>query len=86
MPLPSPSSVRRPFPPLFVRAASHVQPPSVRFCARGEVRAAERDPHREARTLLALTDGLTAHTLVGHHTPADAETALEAHLAHLFGS
>jgi TetR/AcrR family transcriptional regulator, transcriptional repressor of bet genes len=47
--------------------------------------AAVRDPRREARTLLALVDGLAAHTLVGHHTPAEAEEALDAHLAELFG-
>lgn len=46
--------------------------------------AASRDPRREARTLLALVDGLAAHTLVGHHTPAEAEEALDAHLADLF--
>lgn len=45
---------------------------------------AGRDPRREARTLLAVVDGLTAHTLVGHHTPEEAEDALDGHLADLF--
>lgn len=42
------------------------------------------DPAREARTLLAVLDGLTAHVLIGHHSPSDAEHALEAHLDGLF--
>jgi TetR/AcrR family transcriptional regulator, transcriptional repressor of bet genes len=44
-----------------------------------------REPRREARTLLALVDGLAGHTLVGHHSPAEAEDALDGHLADLFG-
>jgi AcrR family transcriptional regulator len=42
------------------------------------------DPAREARTLLAVLDGLTGHVLIGHHTPADAEHALDTHLDDLF--
>jgi AcrR family transcriptional regulator len=42
------------------------------------------DPAREARTLLAVLDGLTTHVLVGHHTPHDAEQALDDHLDVLF--
>jgi len=42
------------------------------------------DPAREARTLLAVLDGLAAHVLIGHHTPADAEHALDTHLDHVF--
>jgi AcrR family transcriptional regulator len=42
------------------------------------------DPARAARTLLAVLDGLTAHVLIGHHTPADAEHALDTHLDELF--
>jgi AcrR family transcriptional regulator len=42
------------------------------------------DPVREARTLLAVLDGLTAHVLIGHHSPADAEHAFDAHLDALF--
>jgi AcrR family transcriptional regulator len=42
------------------------------------------DPAREARTLLAVLDGLTAHVLVGHHTAHDAEHALDDHLDTLF--
>ncbi|MFE4971525.1 TetR/AcrR family transcriptional regulator [Kitasatospora sp. NPDC056651] len=38
----------------------------------------------EARTLLALADGLTAHVLVGHRTVAEAEEVLHAHLAGLW--
>ncbi|MFE7526617.1 TetR/AcrR family transcriptional regulator [Kitasatospora sp. NPDC057542] len=38
----------------------------------------------EARTLLALADGLTAHVLVGHRTVAEAEEILHAHLAGLW--
>jgi AcrR family transcriptional regulator len=42
------------------------------------------DPAREARTLLAVLDGLTAHVLIGHHSPTDAEHALNTHLDDLF--
>ncbi|MFF7991565.1 TetR/AcrR family transcriptional regulator [Kitasatospora xanthocidica] len=38
----------------------------------------------EARTLLALADGLTAHVLIGHRTAAEAEEVLHAHLAGLW--
>lgn len=48
--------------------------------------AAAREPRREARLLMAVVDGLTMHTLVGHHSPAEAEAALDAHLADLFGN
>ncbi|RSS61171.1 TetR/AcrR family transcriptional regulator [Streptomyces sp. WAC06614] len=40
---------------------------------------------RAARTLLALTDGLTAHVLVGHLTPDGAQEVLDGHLAGLLG-
>lgn len=46
--------------------------------------ALQRDPAREARNLLAVLDGLTTHVLVGHHTPFDAEQALDDHLDALF--
>ncbi|MEV7415003.1 TetR/AcrR family transcriptional regulator [Streptomyces sp. NPDC089919] len=39
---------------------------------------------REARTLLALADGLTAHVLVGHLAPRAAYEVLDAHLARLW--
>ncbi|MFC9822808.1 TetR/AcrR family transcriptional regulator [Streptomyces erythrochromogenes] len=42
------------------------------------------DPRREARTLLALADGLTTHVLIGHLTPQDAHDVLHAHLAGLW--
>ncbi|MFD7645527.1 TetR/AcrR family transcriptional regulator [Kitasatospora sp. NPDC059795] len=42
------------------------------------------DPAAEARTLLALADGLTAHVLIGHRTPEEAERLLHAHLARLW--
>ncbi|TDV43641.1 TetR/AcrR family transcriptional regulator [Actinophytocola oryzae] len=42
------------------------------------------DTTRAARTLLALLDGLTAHVLIGTHTPTDAEHALDTHLDELF--
>lgn len=42
------------------------------------------DAAREARTLLAVLDGLTTHVLVGHHTARDAEQALDDHLDALF--
>jgi TetR/AcrR family transcriptional regulator, transcriptional repressor of bet genes len=38
------------------------------------------DAAREASTLLALTDGLTVHTLANHHEPAEALAILDAHL------
>ena len=46
--------------------------------------AVHLDAAREARTLLAMLDGLTAHVLVGHHTAQDAEQALDDHLDDLF--
>ncbi|MGY1524401.1 TetR/AcrR family transcriptional regulator [Streptomyces sp. MN3] len=42
------------------------------------------DAAREARTLLALTDGLTGHVLIGHVTAGEAEGVLHAHLAGLW--
>lgn len=42
--------------------------------------AALPDPRREARTLLALADGLTSHVLIGHLTAEEAEEVLHAHL------
>ncbi|MGV4891414.1 TetR/AcrR family transcriptional regulator [Streptomyces viridosporus] len=46
--------------------------------------AAPPDPRREARTLLALADGLTTHVLIGHLTAQEAEKVLHAHLAGLW--
>jgi AcrR family transcriptional regulator len=46
--------------------------------------AVHLDAAREARTLLAVLDGLTTHVLVGHHTAQDAEQALDDHLDGLF--
>lgn len=42
------------------------------------------DPQLEARTLLALADGLTTHVLIGHLTPQQAHDVLHAHLASLW--
>jgi AcrR family transcriptional regulator len=42
------------------------------------------DAQREARTLLALADGLTAHVLIGHLTPQAAQDILHAHLSSLW--
>ncbi|MGW5234257.1 TetR/AcrR family transcriptional regulator [Streptomyces nodosus] len=42
------------------------------------------DPQHEARTLLALADGLTTHVLIGHLTTEEAEEALHAHLLALW--
>lgn len=42
------------------------------------------DPAHEARTLLALADGLTTHVLMGHLTAEEAEEALHAHLVGLW--
>ncbi|MFJ3860151.1 TetR/AcrR family transcriptional regulator [Streptomyces sp. NPDC090085] len=44
------------------------------------------DAAREARTVLALADGLTAHVLVGHLTPAEAQEVLHSHLSRLWAS
>jgi len=41
------------------------------------------DPQAEARTLLALADGLTSHVLIGHLTAEEAEEVLRTHLAGL---
>lgn len=49
----------------------------------GADRAVPLDPRREARTLLALADGLTAHVLIGHLTPQEAQDVLHAHLGGL---
>ncbi|OSY51491.1 transcriptional regulator BetI [Streptomyces fradiae ATCC 10745 = DSM 40063] len=45
---------------------------------------ASLDAAREARTLLALADGLTAQVLIGHLTPDEAQDVLHAHLARLW--
>lgn len=42
------------------------------------------DPQLEARTLLALADGLTTHVLIGHLTPQQAHDVLHTHLASLW--
>lgn len=42
------------------------------------------DAAREARTLLALADGLTAHVLIGHLTPRQAQDILHTHLSRLW--
>lgn len=42
------------------------------------------DPQCEARTLLALADGLTTHVLIGHLTPQAAQDVLHAHLSSLW--
>ncbi|MFF9348743.1 TetR/AcrR family transcriptional regulator [Streptomyces sp. NPDC014734] len=47
-------------------------------------RVAAVDPPREARTLLALADGLTTHVLIGRLTPAEARDILHAHLGALW--
>ncbi len=41
------------------------------------------DPAREASLLFAVVDGLTAHTLAGHHEPAEALAVFESHLDRL---
>ncbi|MEU9304516.1 TetR/AcrR family transcriptional regulator [Streptomyces sp. NPDC048269] len=50
----------------------------------GAGRAASLDAHHEARTLLALADGLTAQVLIGHLTPQEAQDVLHAHLSNLW--
>ncbi|TDQ54496.1 TetR/AcrR family transcriptional regulator [Actinorugispora endophytica] len=50
----------------------------------GTDRAVSLDPQREARTVLALADGLTTHVLIGHLTPREAHDVLHAHLAGLW--
>lgn len=45
--------------------------------------AAPPDPQHEARTLLALADGLTNHVLIGHLTTGEAEEVLRAHVVGL---
>ncbi|MFC4497526.1 TetR/AcrR family transcriptional regulator [Streptomyces ovatisporus] len=42
------------------------------------------DPHVQARTLLALADGLTTHVLVGHLSSDAAQQTLDAHLRTLW--
>ncbi|MGW3562644.1 TetR/AcrR family transcriptional regulator [Streptomyces sp. NPDC000941] len=50
----------------------------------GADRAVPLDPRREARTLLALADGLTTHVLIGHLTPQEAHDVLHEHLTGLW--
>ncbi|MEW2400788.1 TetR family transcriptional regulator C-terminal domain-containing protein [Streptomyces sp. NPDC046862] len=50
----------------------------------GTDRAVPLDPQREARTLLALADGLTTHVLIGHLTPQEAHEVLHEHLTGLW--
>ncbi|WP_328929495.1 TetR family transcriptional regulator C-terminal domain-containing protein [Streptomyces sp. NBC_00190] len=50
----------------------------------GAVRAVPLDARREARAVLALADGLTAHVLIGHLTPQEAQDVLHAHLSGLW--
>jgi TetR/AcrR family transcriptional regulator, transcriptional repressor of bet genes len=50
------------------------------------VAAGVPDPAREASTLFAVVDGLTAHALAGHHEPAEALAVFDAHLDRVFGS
>ncbi|WBB73389.1 TetR family transcriptional regulator C-terminal domain-containing protein [Micromonospora sp. WMMD1128] len=45
--------------------------------------AAPPDPQREARTLLALADGLTSHVLIGHLTAEEAAEVLHAQVVGL---
>ncbi|WP_030714641.1 TetR/AcrR family transcriptional regulator [Streptomyces sp. NRRL F-2580] len=47
-------------------------------------RDAQLDAQREARTLLALADGLTTHVLIGHLTSQEAHDVLHAHLSALW--
>ncbi|MED7949722.1 TetR/AcrR family transcriptional regulator [Streptomyces sp. BE303] len=42
------------------------------------------DPQHEARTLLALADGLTVHVLIGRLTSQEAQDVLHAHLDNLW--
>ncbi|MFB6504214.1 TetR/AcrR family transcriptional regulator [Streptomyces sp. NPDC002466] len=46
--------------------------------------AAPFDPLVEARTLLALADGLTAHVLIGHLAPREAREVVHTHLENLW--
>ncbi|MER7789646.1 TetR family transcriptional regulator C-terminal domain-containing protein [Streptomyces sp. NPDC097640] len=50
----------------------------------GADRAVPLDPAREARTLLALADGLTTHVLIGHLTPQEAHDVLHEHMTGLW--
>lgn len=50
----------------------------------GADHAVPLDPQREARTLLALVDGLTTHVLIGHLTPHEAHDVLHEHLTGLW--
>ncbi|MFF3394060.1 TetR/AcrR family transcriptional regulator [Streptomyces sp. NPDC002669] len=52
--------------------------------AGGPEGAAPFDPLVEARTLLALADGLTAHVLIGHLGPQEAREVVHTHLENLW--
>ncbi|MFF4365040.1 TetR/AcrR family transcriptional regulator [Streptomyces sp. NPDC001594] len=77
------ASLEAVFTRLFAEAAG--DPASVPPEPGREPREPHPDPRREARTLLALADGLTTHVLVGHLTAAQAQEVLHGHLARLWG-
>ncbi|MDK0517913.1 TetR family transcriptional regulator C-terminal domain-containing protein [Streptomyces sp. ML-6] len=52
--------------------------------AEGADGAAPFDPLVEARALLALADGLTAHVLIGHLAPQEAREVVHTHLENLW--
>ncbi|MFJ3663013.1 TetR/AcrR family transcriptional regulator [Streptomyces sp. NPDC090119] len=61
----------------LITEAAAIAPP-------GEDTPSPPSPPDEARTLLALTDGLTTHVLIGHLTAQQAEEVLHAHLCGLW--
>ena len=66
--------------------AAHVQGRYARgheFLVRQLRRGGVKHPTEEANTLFALVDGLTLHTLAGHHLPESALAALDAQLDRL---
>lgn len=58
-----------------------------------QLRAAQRsgelpaglDPEQEARTSVAVVDGLVSHVLIGHYSPEQALATIDDHLDRLFG-
>ncbi|MGW8377294.1 TetR family transcriptional regulator C-terminal domain-containing protein [Streptomyces sp. ODS28] len=64
---------------------AELHPLLVRLVREAAEGSSEASAEREARALLALTDGLTTHVLIGHLSPADALGVLEGHLDRLCG-
>ncbi|MGW6821652.1 TetR/AcrR family transcriptional regulator [Streptomyces sp. NPDC055005] len=78
------AALQEAFTHLVAEAAESVDDPAPLDASPDTAFAPPLDASHEARTLLALTDGLTTHVLIGHLTPQAARDVLHAHLANLW--